>query len=70
MYFFWKCEAQEAVETLKANTPPVFSNMGKPLLFYIDASEHEIGPVLVQTQIGSERTIYYVSRSLNNTQNP
>ena len=67
----WTGGCQQAFEQLKSVliSPPIlaFPNFksGEPLCLYTDASQFGVGAHLTQIQDGRERTIAYISRTLN-----
>ena len=69
----WGPEQQEAFEQIKKAlaSPPVLvpPTPGKPLKLYIAAAEESIGCLLAQDVVdGTERAVYYLSRSLNDAE--
>ena len=70
--FLWNSKTQETFDVLKArlNSAPLLAlpNMRELFILYIDASQHAIGAVFAQVQIGSERVICYASKSFSKAQ--
>lgn len=55
-------------ELLTSSEIYTFPDCGKPFILTTGASNHAIGAVLSQGEIGRDRPITYVSRTLNKTE--
>jgi hypothetical protein len=71
--FVWHEEHQKAFDAIKQylTTPPMLipPREGKPLKFYISATQESIGSLLAQdNEDGHEQAIFYLSRILNPTE--
>lgn len=67
--FDWTTECAVAFKTLKKKliNPPIlqYPNFMKPFILTTDASDHALGAVLSQGEIGQDLPICYASKSLN-----
>ena len=61
-------ECEQVFQNLKTSftTPPILHkpDLHQPLLVYITATDHTVSVALVQDIIGTQRPVYFVSRTL------
>jgi len=71
--FSWNDECEQVFQNLKASlrSPPILhkSNIHQPLLVYITATYHTVSATLVQDVAGTQHSIYFVSRTLQDPEN-
>ncbi|XP_050207724.1 uncharacterized protein LOC126657131 [Mercurialis annua] len=70
--FVWTPEQQQVFDELKTYLvkPPIMMppKPNQPLLLYISAASQSLGCMLVQEDQGVERSVYYLSRALTDTE--